>query len=329
MGCQGEGLRHVGGDAAHDECGGAGEEEHVALGAGVALEQGSRDGDGVVERVGLEVGHGGARDVVVGGGEGPLAHGGAGDFGDVDGCGDGEFVEAVVTVQDPGALATEAGEGASDGHDKIALVDTHDLMLGAGGVGQRAQSVEDGGEAQSMAHGRDVLHGGVVVDGEAEADACFTQAAGLNLRRGVDVDAKALEHFGTASACAAAIAVLGDAEAAGSCCGGDDGGEGADVEGLGGSAGAAGVDDVAGEVCGDGDRGDRVAHDAGTGGEFVVGGCAGGEEGEGGGHVGGLEAACEHGGEEIVGGGLAEGVAGVEVGQDVANVVHWGPAGWM
>ena len=54
-----------------------------------------------------------------------------------------------------------------------------DLAAGAGGVGEGAGEVEDGREAQGLADGGDVVHGGVMGGGEGEADIRFFEAVGL------------------------------------------------------------------------------------------------------------------------------------------------------
>ena len=144
----------------------------------------------------------------------------------------------------------------------------------AGGVGERAEDVEEGGEAEGLAEGVDVFHGGVVLGCVGEADVGVLEAGGFLLGGGFDVDTEAAEDVGGAGAGGdGAVAVLADGDAGG---GGDDCGGGGDVEVVGAdAAGTAGVDDVVGCVDGDG----VATHDGGGAGEFVDGGFAGGEEG--------------------------------------------------
>ena len=82
---------------------------------------------------------------------------------------------------------------------------------------------------------------------EAEADAGVAQAAGDALRAEVDGDAERFEHVrGAAARRRGPVAVLGDAGAA---AGGDEGGDGRDVDGAGPvTAGAARVDERFGAV---------------------------------------------------------------------------------
>jgi hypothetical protein len=131
-------------------------------------------------------------------------------------------------------------------------------MLGAPRrVGQRPEDVEDGLDAQFLAHRCHVLHGRMVVRREHEADAALFDGARNLLRVEVDVDAQRLQHVGAARlARHAAPAVLADL---GARRGRDKHRAGRDVEGV--RAVATGADDVH-EILGvlDGHLGRHLAH---------------------------------------------------------------------
>ena len=102
------------------------------------------------------------------------------------------------------------------------------MTLGAGGIGQRAEQVENGPELQFSAGGLRVFHGGVQGLREEKADADLLNGARHFLGRGGDVDTELFEDIGAAARSGVgAIAMLGNA---GAGAGGDKRGEGGDVE---------------------------------------------------------------------------------------------------
>src|SRR5271170_2075252 len=115
-------------------------------------------------------------------------------------------------------------------------------MFRLGGIHQRAQKIEDRGNAQRRAGGGDEFHGGMMVPGEGEADVGFGQASAEMLGRQFQVQAEFFQDVGGAGlAGSAAVAVLGDLHAGG---GDDQGGGSRDVKcSANVAAGAAGVDD--------------------------------------------------------------------------------------
>src|SRR5690606_32491101 len=155
------------------------------------------------------------------------------------------FIHAVLAVDDQHVTGPQPLQDAHLDADQVGVEDAHELVGGIGGVGQRAQDVEDGPHPQFFAHGSDVLHGTVVGGGEHEADADLFDAFGHLLGRQIDVHAQGLEHVGAAGrGRGAAVAMLGDLHA--SCCGNEHGG-GGNVEGVGSvSTGAAHVEQVVG-----------------------------------------------------------------------------------
>ena len=137
---------------------------------------------------------------------------------------------------------------------QVRGVDAHDLGAGAGGIGERADDVEDGAHAEGAADRHDGLHGRVQGGGVQEGEAVAAQGGGPGGGGERDGDAEGFEDIGRAAQRGdGAVAVLGD------CCpggGGDQGGGGGDVEGSGVvSTGAAGVNEerALGVVEGDGD----------------------------------------------------------------------------
>ena len=117
-----------------------------------------------------------------------------------------------------------------------------DLPGGAGGVGERAEEVEDRAHGELLAHRDDEPRGAVVRGREHEAEAGLLDAAGDRLGLEVDPDAERLEQVGRArQAGGRAVAVLGD-RAAGA--GGDQRRRRRDVERRAPAARAGGVDQV-------------------------------------------------------------------------------------
>ena len=107
-------------------------------------------------------------------------------------------------------------------------------------VRQRAEDVEDGADAEFLADGADVLHRGVILLGEHEADANLLELLDDFSGRLVEVDAERFEAVGgTALRGSGAVAVLGDFDA---CCGDDHGRSRRDVDAV--RVVAARADDV-------------------------------------------------------------------------------------
>ena len=137
-----------------------------------------------------------------------------------------------------------------------------------GRIGQRPQDVEEGAHAELPAHRRDVLHRGVVIRCEHEADAGPGDAVGDLSGIERQADAERLDHVGAARLAAdAAPAMLADPGAGG---GDHEHRAGRDVEGVG--AVAAGADDVDQmRLVGDLDLDRELAHDLGRGGDLAYG----------------------------------------------------------
>lgn len=304
---EGEPLGDVGRAIGDGERSGGVEEDDVAAGALGAGEDVAGDVDGVVEVAGLEriEGSGGeAEGSRVDGGPVNLA---VAEFGNVGDGGGGDFVEPVVGMDDHGARGAEAEESGGHLVEGGWVVDAEELVASARGVGERAEEVEDGGKGEGLADVGGVPGGRVMLLGKAEANGGAIEAAGLDGGRGVDVDAKDREEFGGASAAAAFVAMLGDADATLARSGGDECGNGGDVEGLGSAARAAGVEEDAGRGAGDG-RG-VTAHGAGGAGEFVDARAAGLDESKHGGDLRLWDLASQNRLEGGVGLALGEGLA--------------------
>ena len=109
------------------------------------------------------------------------------------------------------------------------------------GIGERAEHVEDGADADLPARPDGVLHGQVHHGREEKADADLLDAFFRAVRGHLDVDAQRLEHVGAAAlARDRPVAVLGHGHAR---AGDDEGGGRGDVERMRHvAAGAAGVD---------------------------------------------------------------------------------------
>lgn len=324
-GGEGEPLVEGGRAPGHEESGGGVEEDHISAWAWDSGENIACDADGVLEVVGLDRADGHGREA-----EGSRVDGGVEDasiaeFGDVGGSGGGDFVEAFVAVDDHGPKGTEAEECGGHFVEGGAVIDAEELVSSVGGVGEWTKEIEDGGKGERFADGGGVPCGGVVVLGEAKADGGAVEAACLNGGIGIDFDPEGGEEFGGAASAAAFVAVLGNADEPASGGGGDECGDGGDVEGFGGAAGAAGVEED--PRCGAVDRGGMSADGAGGASEFVRGCAAGLDESEEGGDLGLGHVPLE---DEFKGGirlGFGEGSAGeedVEEMQEVHGGKVWG-----
>jgi hypothetical protein len=217
--------------------GGGVEEDHISAWAGDAGENVACDTDGVLEVVGLDRADGDGREA-----EGSWVDGGVDDvpvaeFGDVGGCGGGDFVEAVVAVDDHGATGTEAEECGGHFVEGGAVVDAEELVSGVGGIGKWTEEIEDGGKGERFADGGGVSGGGMVVLGETKADGGAVEATCLDGGVGIDLDPEGGEEFGGAATAAAFVAMLGNADEPACGGGGDDRGDGGDVERFGRAAG--------------------------------------------------------------------------------------------
>lgn len=280
FGGEGHGLAEVFRVAGGDKRGGGVDEDDVAAGPFFAVEHGAGDGGVGFPVATAQVGGPGDADAEIVGVKFDAVQGAVADFKGERSGGGGDLVHAVVTVDDEAALEAELKESLRHEFCGERTPGADELGLGAGGIGERAEHVEDGAHLEFDADGLGVLHGGVKGGSEEETDAGFADA--LTHLRGVegDFDAEGLEDVGAAALAGdGTVAVLGDA---GSGSGGDEGGDGGDVEGaLAVASGAAGVDDGAWAGV---DWIDACAHGAGESGDLFSGFAAdaeGGEEGGG------------------------------------------------
>ena len=164
------------------------------------------------------------------------------EFGDVRFAAERNFVEAVGTVNDEGAFDSELRESAGEKFGVMRRGNADDLRGGSGGIGERAEKIENGANAESAAHRHCVFHRGVNRGREKKADADLFDGRADVFGWLVDDDAELFEHVGGSGArTCSAIAVFGDAHARArddECRGGGN------VEGVAAvSAGAASVDE--------------------------------------------------------------------------------------
>ena len=196
----------------------------------------------------------------------------------------------------PGVLGAQRAEHVRQGLHPGGVVDAEELAPRAGRVGERAQQVEHGAEAQLDADRRHVAHGGVEGGGEEEAHAGFLQGAHGLSGLGLHPHAKRRQHVGGAGAGGKGSgAVLGHL-GAGAC--GHEGGGGGDVEGLQAvAARAAGVDHLEAGIEAEGGG----AQGLGEGGDLPHRLAPHAQGGEGGGDLGGGGLAVQAGAHESVG----------------------------
>lgn len=307
------------GRALGDEEGGRGvEEDEVSARSCEAGEDVAGDLDGVRKVAGLDRVDGRGLEAEGSWVDGGADHATIAEFSDLGRRGGGDFVEAIVAVDDHRTMGAEAEECGGHCVEGGGVVDTEELVSSVGGIGERSEEIEDGGKPEGLSDGRGMAGGGMVVLGEAKADGGAFEATGLDGGIGVDLDAERGEEFGGAASAAAFVAVLGDADEASRGGGGDEGGDGGDVEGFGRAAGAAGVEeDSRGGAM---DWGGVSSHGAGGAGEYVDGGAACLEEREEGGDLGLGDMSLEDEFERGIGLGFGEGRPGEEDVEDVEEI---------
>jgi hypothetical protein len=172
---------------------------------------------------------------------------------------------ATETVHHQRALAAEGAEGSRENEAVPRIEHAAHLARGTGGVGERAEHVEDRGYPERAPRAHHMLHRGVQCGREQKADPDLVDAAPDHARVGVDAHAECLEHVrAPAAAARGTIAVLGHRHAA---CGHHDRDRGRDVATRDAAAtGAARVEQ--GRTRGRHAR-DRLAHGRGRAGDLV------------------------------------------------------------
>ena len=103
-------------------------------------------------------------------------------------------------ADDQRPLAAEADQRLGDRLLVVAVGDAEQLALGAGGVGQRPEEVEDRPHAERLAGRDDVGHRRVVARREHEPEPDLVDAAPDLLGRELDVDPERFEQVGRAAA---------------------------------------------------------------------------------------------------------------------------------
>jgi len=161
-GCQGYAGDEVWGEVCGDQDGGGVEEDDVAARAAFACEDGCEDG-GVGGGVASDESfHGSAFEAGVFGRDCAEGDDAVVDFGEMSWAADGDLVESfagfALAVDDEGVAGAEEGHGFGYERDSVWSVDTHDLGGGSGGIGEGAEEVEDGADAEGSADGHDGLH---------------------------------------------------------------------------------------------------------------------------------------------------------------------------
>ena len=91
---------------------------------------------------------------------------------------------------------TELLQYARQNAAQIAVEHADQLVFRAGGIGHRAQDIENRAESQCLAYGGDVAHGGVMVLGKHEADAAFGNLPRNGFGRRIQRRAQLLQHIG-------------------------------------------------------------------------------------------------------------------------------------
>ena len=127
-----------------------------------------------------------------------FADGAVFDFADMGSPGDGELVNAVAAVDNPGFGRAERSERFGHGPRPLGGEDAEYLELRTRRIGERAEQVEDGADAELGPHGRDMAHGAVMGAGEHEGDTGAIEAGLEFALVGFKVHAERFEHVGRA-----------------------------------------------------------------------------------------------------------------------------------
>ena len=152
------------------------------------------------------------------------------EFAHQSGCAQTHLVQAVTAIDHDRVVGAQSLQGAHLDAYQVGMKNAHQNVGCARRIGQRAQDVEDGFDAQLAAHRAHIFHGRMVVGCEHKTHALFGDALGYLRGRQVDVQAQGFEHVGAAALAAdAAPAVLADF---GASSGRHKHGAGRDIEGV-------------------------------------------------------------------------------------------------
>jgi hypothetical protein len=169
----------------------------------------------------------GARDAQVNRIEVVLGHESPGYLPDVTVARGRELVDAVVAAIDERRGPASAEDSDDEGH-ALEIRDADRRCLGARGVAERSEHVEQRRDAELLARRAGVAEPRVEEGGEGEGDPGLAQHLGDTLRRDVEVEAQGGEHVGRPGCRAgAAVAVFDHGHSRGRR---DDGGDGRDVQ---------------------------------------------------------------------------------------------------
>ena len=184
--------------------GGGVEQYDIAAGAVFAGKDGLEDGSvglGVASSQGIDRG---AFEAGVFGSERTERDGSVADFGEMARAGDGDLIETGLgavtifgySVNDEGVASVEEGHGFGDDGDEMRGIDSHDLRRGSGGVGERADEMKDGADAESAADGHNDLHGRVQARGMEEGEPMLAKSCCALGGREAYWDAERFEDVG-------------------------------------------------------------------------------------------------------------------------------------
>ena len=252
------------GGVGHHQSGGGVEQHGVAIGAGLALEQGTErrgimggvaaanGGDGMGREAEVRGGQAAHRDHAVG------RH-----LGNVVAAGEREFVEALVARHDHRMGGAQLAQCVGIDGDIGGASDADELATDIGGIGERPHQVEDGAFADRPADRAETLERRMIILREQEADAQILERGFCRGGRAIEIKAQRFERVGGPRlGRGSAIAMLGDRHAGGRDHQADGG---RDVERMMAvAAGAADVDRAVGRV----DRDHPGAHRTGGGGDL-------------------------------------------------------------
>ena len=177
----------------------------------------------------------------------------------------GNFIQPVIRADHQRVLAAQLAKHRRHRREPLLCKHAHQLTARAGGVGQRAEQVENTAHANLPARADGMPHRRMMAGRKHEPDAAFVYAAANLLRGNRNIDAGGLEHVGAARVAGGGTAAVFRHTHPGGA--GNQGAGGGDIEQAG--AVTAGTDGVHHRPGLDLDPGRQLAHDHGGAGELL------------------------------------------------------------
>ena len=110
-------------------------------------------------------------------------------------AGNGNFIEPVGAVNDPGLFGAKLLQHARERLGPGALIDAQQLTFHARRIGEWPEEIEDGAKAEFFAHGSDMTHGGVMRLRKQKTQSRFREACLGAARFQRQRNAKRFQHI--------------------------------------------------------------------------------------------------------------------------------------